>query len=229
MTPQEAADTSGPASGTPKSTTRIKITARHNIRRIYATWWDIANTSLFLLVVFACLVALALFLVSETPIDFLGANALTPERRVEIGLSILGLSVSAGSAVALWLLNKGIERWSIISRIYYLHRYIFKALSPENSSTAKDVFSSYASLSDGHFENINVCHPMAQKYFEELRLLVLMDQEKLGADHLHAEVSFRCFMICLMTKGSMKGADLDAGMIAACRQRAQAAHGIETA
>lgn len=175
------------------------------------------------------MVALALLLISETPIDFLGAGALTPERRVEIGLSLLGLSVSAGSAVALWLLNKGIERWSIISRIYYLHRYIFKALSPENTGAAEDVFSSYAALSDGHFENINVCHPMAQKYFEELRLLVVMDQEKLGADYLRAEVSFRCFMICLMTKGSLKGTDLDDGMVTACRQRARAAHGIETA
>lgn len=205
------------------------MAARHNIRRIYATWWDIANISLFLLVVFACLVALALLLIGETPIDFLGANALTPERRVEIGLAILGLSISAGSAVALWLLNKGIERWSIISRIYYLHRYIFKALCPENIGAAKDVFNSYASLSDRHFETINVCHPMAQKYFEELRFLVLMDQEKLGAEYLRAEISFRCFMICLMTKGSLKGAGLDDGMIAACRQRAQAVHGIETA
>lgn len=171
---------------------------------------------------------LALLFAGDSKIAPLGADILTPERRVEISLSILGLSISAGSAVALWLLNKGVERWSVISRIHYLHRYIFKALSYEAEGSVQDVFNSYNTLSDNHFENVNVCHPMVQKYYEELRLLMLMDREKFGIDYLRTEVAFRCFMISLMTKGFLKGSDLDGALVTACRDRALAVHGIET-
>lgn len=187
------------------------------------------NTSAVLVAVFSCFVILALTLAGDTQISLLGTAILTIERRVEISLGILGLSVSAGSAVALWLLNKGTERWSIISRVYYLHRYIFKALSTENTEAIRDVFRSYSALSDGHFENVNACHPIVQKYYEELRLLVLMDHEHHGMDYLRAEISFRCFMISLMTKGFLKGADLDDALIAICKKRAYAIHGIQAA
>lgn len=175
-----------------------------------------------------CLVTLALFFASGSKITLLGMDIFTSERRVEIGLSILGLSISAGSGVALWLLNKGVERWSTISRIYYLHRYIFKALSHKNDNVAVSIFGSYNTLSDNHFEKISVCHPMVQKYYEELRIILLYDCEKLEIDHMRTEAAFRCFMISLMTKGFLKGSDFDETLIVACRDRAQAAHGIGT-
>lgn len=228
MTPKEAASTIDLALFPPRSSSSVKLKFRENVRRIYATWWDIINTSVLLFFVFCCLVALALALAKDSSITLLGADILTAERKVEISLGILGLSVSGGSAVALWLLNKGVERWSVISRIYYLHRYIFKTLGPESAGAIEDILSSYGTLSDEHFENVNVCHPIVQKYYEELRLLILMNHERLGADYLRAEVSFRCFMIALMTKGFLKGVNLDEALTETCRKRALATHGIET-
>lgn len=50
------------------------------------------------------------------------ASRVSPERMSQMGLGVVGVTLSATTAVVLYLLRDGLKRWSVINRIGELHR-----------------------------------------------------------------------------------------------------------
>lgn len=153
---------------------------------------------------------ISLLLLDVAGPQFLADSLSEIKNRHEMGINLLGLTVSAGSAVLLWLLNKGIERWSTITRIHQFYRFFLKQLAtiktlPVTIRTERAAKAAHAflELSDRQFETISHCHSKVQKSYEELRLILWNIPEQ-NADKEIDDAYFRCWIIVLATKGKVK-------------------------
>jgi len=90
------------------------------MRIIYWTWWDQINAALFISAVAGFLIVLSLELLGVSPWRT-GALVLFENfgktDRSDLGVKLLGITLSAGAACGLWILSKCSERWALISRL----------------------------------------------------------------------------------------------------------------
>jgi hypothetical protein len=148
----------------------ISLPFKDNFARIYHSWWDIINigTMCFLLFIgfFVIGLSYSLDIGISKYVDYIPI-----ERRFEIGLSTLSISVTAGAASALWIISRGMERWAISRRIYFSARRLLKILNsyaenknikfgPQNAANLNEILLR-------HFDNINYVNKYAQNAYEE--------------------------------------------------------------
>jgi hypothetical protein len=98
--------------------TELALSLRQRFRIVYWTWWDLINTTILLLVVTGCLMAIALQLMESSAAGV--ARYVPAEARFDWGVKLLSVTLSAASASALWILSKCVKRWSVISRVRHI-------------------------------------------------------------------------------------------------------------
>ena len=169
---------------TPVSSISIELNKVQKLRRAYGIWWDIINTAtaIFLLFVLFCSIAI-LLIVGKTEMLPLAdslwkqfTDVVSLERQTEIGLSMLGISISGFSAASLYLIRVGTARWAMNRRIGQIHFFyaqaIHHSLSSQNPLHA-DVAATLEAFINGSmnvFEQISETHARAQVYFELARM-----------------------------------------------------------
>jgi hypothetical protein len=161
--------------------TLLELSLRQRVARVYGVWWDTINTGVVLFLTVAGFLYFALAVLTDNlqwlPFQdiwkFFEQN-VSQERQAEIGLSILSITVSAGSAAALFLLRQGTTRWAMNRRIGHLHQYFAEALlyrlsyQGENDNIG-EVLRAFLRASTPMFEQIGDTHAAAQKRFELAR------------------------------------------------------------
>lgn len=133
-------------------------------------------------------------------------SVVSLERQTEIGLSMLGISISGFSAAALYLIRIGTSRWAMNRRIGQIHFFfaqaIYHSVSCDNSRRI-DVSATMEAFINGSmnvFEQISETHAKAQVYFELARMRAHLYVEKKDAPSSLAEAAaidlFCAALIC---------------------------------
>ena len=133
-------------------------------------------------------------------------SVVSLERQTEIGLSMLGISISGFSAASLYLIRIGTSRWAMNRRIGQIHFFfaqaIHHALSSHNSRRI-DVAAAMEAFVNGSmnvFEQISETHAKAQVFFELARMRAHLFLETKDAPSSLAEATvidlFCAALIC---------------------------------
>jgi len=86
----------------------------------YKAWWDILNATLIALFGLAVVLALAGDMFVHGHLLHLFASSDNDTASVDRTLTLLGIWVSGATAIAIWLLGLGQQRWVAINRIRFL-------------------------------------------------------------------------------------------------------------
>ena len=107
---------------------------------------------------------------------------VTNTRQSEIGLGALGVTVSASSAAALYLIRLGTSRWAVNRRVgfilaYFAEALIWRAARPNFEKANVDAtLSSFIDVSIDISEMINETHSACQILFERARVKAHMSR-----------------------------------------------------
>jgi hypothetical protein len=187
----------------------VSLSPMQKINRVYGIWWDLINTGtavLFLTVAFLALsIALMTDQLSALPFQELVWIPFSAQveigRRSEIGLNVLGITISGGSAAALYLIRVGTSRWAMNRRIGNIYQFFAEELSFQ---CTKSQFSRVHSLavingligaSSEIFEHASETHPLAQVYFERARMfshIYAADEESGNLDAINVAICLYC-------------------------------------
>lgn len=162
----------------------VKLTLRQRQKRAYGIWWDIINTGTALALLTSLFLTLSFALMSGQAASFFGIIGLldgvvanvSGARQSEIGLSALGITISASSAAALYVVRIGTSRWAINRRVgfvltYFAEALIWRAARPNLDKANVDAtLSSFVDVSIDISEMINETHPACQVLFERARV-----------------------------------------------------------
>jgi hypothetical protein len=162
----------------------VRLTLRQRLKRAYGIWWDIINTGTALALLTLLFLALSFALMSGQASSFFGVIGLldgfaanvSSARQSEIGLSALGVTISASSAAALYLVRIGTSRWAVNRRMgfilaYFAEALIWRAARPNLDKANVDAtLSSFVDVSIDISEMINETHPACQILFERARV-----------------------------------------------------------
>jgi hypothetical protein len=165
-------------------TTSIELSIAQKLRRGYGIWWDLINTGIvvFLLSVIFLIFAMILLTGRLELLPFQELiwrqfiETVLPEKQSEIGLGVLGVTVSGASATALFLIRVGTARWAMNRRIGYIHGYFaneigLACLAGEfDRAKLEAIFVAFISSSQNVFEQISETHRVSQIYFERARM-----------------------------------------------------------
>jgi len=103
------------------------------------------------------------------------SEELDRAKTVEIGLGILGVTISAGTVAALTLIKSGTQRWATNRRIAELHLVAAEALAHTlrkqafDEGEAREIISAYLRSIDPIYGGMNGTHETVQRIFENLR------------------------------------------------------------
>lgn len=162
----------------------VKLTSRQALRRAYGIWWDIINTGMALAGLTLLFLVLSFALMSGQAETFFGGIGLlddfaanvSNQRQSEIGLSALGITISASSAAALYLVRLGTSRWAVNRRVGFVLAYFAEALlwraarANFDKANVDATLSSFVDVSIDISEMINETHPACQTLFERARV-----------------------------------------------------------
>lgn len=193
----------------------MKLKFWHQITVVYGVWWDIINTAIGVLLIVAAFLTFSVILLegnlSVLPFQDLiwepFKNLVDHPRRTEMGLTIMGITVSGGSGAALVLVQKGTKRWAMNRRIGDLHDFFGRRLfslgqseTPNKSRINHDLVAYQNSVVSFH-DDVCLHHRDFQKAFDELKALSYLYIEQSWHDHeAFCEIKQHMFYLVLMAK-----------------------------
>lgn len=133
----------------------LVLSKSQKLTRWYGVWWDILNLGIAALLLASLFIVLSINIMSGRLDSLPFQNLLweqfiatvPAEKQSEIGLNMLSISFSAGSAVALYLVKIGTSRWANNRRVglvlgYYAERILGETVQPSqvNHSSALSAF-----------------------------------------------------------------------------------------
>jgi hypothetical protein len=179
----------------------ISLTASEKVARFYGIWWDIVNTATVVLVLTSIFLVFSLVLIA-------GRTELLPwgdtlwrqfvaevplDRQSEIGLAMLGVTVSGATAAGLYIVRVGTTRWTTNRRVgqslrffagHFLSQFTRAYWPKEVEMKSVDALMSY--LLTVHQE-ISETHPRVQELFESTRVLCYLSDTEEGSTKLRLE------------------------------------------
>jgi hypothetical protein len=134
------------------------------------------------------------------------ARIVAPEKQLEIGLGVLGVTVSGASAAALYLVRVGTSRWSMNRRIGFVHEFFAEEIARACATdgccheTISPVVEAFLHSAQNAFSEISETHSKSQFYFERARMqshIFLVDKNSGNLDAMEiARDLFRAALIC---------------------------------
>ena len=197
----------------------IKLKFWRKVSVVYGVWWDVINTAVGVLLIVCLFLWFAMVLLegdtSSLPFQDLiwdnFNNIVDHPRRTEMGLTIMGITVSGGSGAALVLIQKGTKRWAMNRRIGDLHDFFGRRLfnlglaaQPSKSEIDRDLMAYQHAIVSFH-EDVCLHHRDFQKAFDELKALSYLYVEQKWHDHaVFCDIKRHMFFLVLMAKTDLR-------------------------
>ena len=189
---------------------QFQLTFSSVLSRIYGVWWDILNTGIGVFLLVAAFLTIGGLFVTNNLDQLPFADGIDPGKMVEIGLGVIGVTVSGGSIAALALVRVGTQRWSMNRRIAEIHKisgeHLLHALrvGDPQSAEIKAVLSGFIRSIDQVFAEVGGTHKVTQRIFEDLRFHCyrLLESEEMRQDDI-LEITAEMFAIALINDKSL--------------------------
>jgi hypothetical protein len=162
----------------------VSLSILQKFWRGYAVWWDLINTGIIVFLLSVSFIFFSVVLLAGR-VDLLPFQDLiwkqfvatvSMEKQSEIGVGVLGVTVSGASAAALYLIRVGTSRWAMNRRIGYIHGYFAQEIAfccsdlDFNYSKTLSCIVAFINSAQNIFEQISETHPKAQILFERARM-----------------------------------------------------------
>ncbi len=197
----------------------VKLRFFRQVAVVYGVWWDVINTAVGVLAIVTAFLLFSVILL-QGDVSFLPfqnliwepfANLVDHPRRTEMGLTILGITVSGGSGAALVLVQKGTKRWAMNRRIGDIHDFFGRRLfnlglaaQPNKARIDRDLLAYQHSVVTFH-EDVCLHHRDFQKAFDELKALSYLYLEQGWHDpEVFREIKQHMFFLVLMAKTEVR-------------------------
>ena len=169
---------------------KVRLTFRQRVSRILGMWWDVINVAIGMVAILFLFLSSALALMTGNadflPFgDFLWASftsTVSSERQAEMGLGLLGVTVSGGTAAALYLIRVGTARWATCRRVGHTFglyaESIWRGGHTSDPESSRLLIQTFSQQSLTIYDSVNACHPAVQKEFEKARVMSLLISQK---------------------------------------------------
>jgi hypothetical protein len=201
---------------------QIELKFPEKLYRFYGVWWDIINTGLVVFLLFIAFFWFGFILVTGK-LELLlfrefvwkqFIDTVPPEKQSEIGVSVLGVTVSGASAAALYLVRVGTSRWAINRRVGIIQEQFAEAIflrcsahSSEHSSLAVPI-AGFLQASIPVFDHVGECHAFVQLHFERARSkchLFMNDPHAENIDAIEIAIELSCSAMLAKKSVSLPG------------------------